>query len=229
MSHANPAPEAPSTHIAVPLLTCAAGRAPLEANATQQDSAALTICSYAGTYASIVAGKNGQADYHLFLLAGATANATWEDAAAYAAGRGGALPTREEMTLIGELDNEIYSGPYWTADRIDGNRAMAYSFSSGIEGYSHTSCEFMARVVRRDPIEVWANTVVALPAKAPIILAANEGALLDAELWPEDSELVAEIRAMFMTNWGMDRAQADARMSRFDFKTGLAALEGGAA
>lgn len=53
--------------------------------------------------------------------------------------------------------------------------------------------------------------------------------LLDAELWPEDSELVAEIRAMFMHNWGMDQAQADARMSRFNFKTALAALEGGAA
>lgn len=53
--------------------------------------------------------------------------------------------------------------------------------------------------------------------------------LLDAELWPEDSELVAEIRAMFMHNWGMDQAQADARMSRFNFKAALAALEGGAA
>lgn len=52
--------------------------------------------------------------------------------------------------------------------------------------------------------------------------------LLDAELWPEDSEIVAEIRAMFMHNWGMDQAQADARMSRFNFKSALAALEGGA-
>ncbi|KAB0331751.1 hypothetical protein LSO07_08580 [Janthinobacterium sp. PLB04] len=53
--------------------------------------------------------------------------------------------------------------------------------------------------------------------------------LLDAELWPEDGELVAEIRAMFMHNWGMDQAQADARMSRLNFKAALAALEGGAA
>ncbi len=53
--------------------------------------------------------------------------------------------------------------------------------------------------------------------------------LVDAELWPEDSELVAEIRTMFMHNWGMDQAQADARMSRFNFKAALAALEGGAA
>lgn len=66
----------------------------------------------------------------------------------------------------------------------------------------------------------------AAPASAIDLIADN---LLDAELWPEDSELVAEIRAMFMLNWGMDQAQADARMSRFNFKTALAALEGGAA
>ena len=66
----------------------------------------------------------------------------------------------------------------------------------------------------------------AKPASAIDLIADN---LLDAELWPEDSELVAEIRAMFMHNWGMDQAQADARMSRLNFKAALAALEGGAA
>lgn len=186
---------------------------------------ALAICSYAG----IVAGTDGQADYHLFLLAGVAKDVAWEDAAAYAAGRGGVLPTRAEMDLIGELDNDIYSGPYWTADRADGNRAMAYSFSSGIEGYSHTSSEFMARVVRRDPVEVWADTPVALPAKAPIILAANDGALLDAELWPIDCELLAEIHDLFLQRWGMHAGQADIRMARFNYQAARAALEGGAA
>ena len=64
------------------------------------------------------------------------------------------------------------------------------------------------------------------PASAIDLIADH---LLDAELWPEDSELVAEIRAMFMHNWGMDQAQADARMSRLNFKAALVALEGGAA
>lgn len=186
---------------------------------------ALALCSYAG----IVAGTDGQADYHLFLLAGATKGVTWEGATAFAAGRGGVLPTRAEMDLIGELDNEIYSGAYWTADRIHGERAMAYSFSSGIEGYSHISNEFMARAVRRDPVEVRADTPVALPTKAPIILAANDGALLDAELWPIDCELVAEIRACFLKNWGMSAHQADIRMARFNYQAARAALEGGAA
>ena len=66
----------------------------------------------------------------------------------------------------------------------------------------------------------------AAPASAIDLIADR---LVDAELWPEDSELVAEIRAMFMHNWGMDQAQADARMSRLNFKAALAALEGGAA
>ena len=66
----------------------------------------------------------------------------------------------------------------------------------------------------------------AKPASAIDLIADR---LVDAELWPEDSELVAEIRAMFMHNWGMDQAQADARMSRLNFKAALAALEGGAA
>ena len=62
----------------------------------------------------------------------------------------------------------------------------------------------------------------AAPASAIDLIADS---LLDAELWPEDSELVAEIRAMFMHNWGMDQAQADARMSRLNYSNALSALE----
>lgn len=73
------------------------------------------------------------------------------------------------------------------------------------------------------PIPFLSSTASALAIDA---IADN---LLDAELWPEDSELVAEIREMFLNNWGMDQAQADARMSRFNFKAALAAVEGPAA
>ena len=62
----------------------------------------------------------------------------------------------------------------------------------------------------------------AKPASAIDLIADR---LVDAELWPEDSELVAEIRAMFMHNWGMDQAQADARMSRLNYSDALSALE----
>ena len=61
----------------------------------------------------------------------------------------------------------------------------------------------------------------AKPASAIDLIADR---LLDAELWPEDSELVAEIRAMFMHNWGMDQAQADARMSRLDYSDALSSV-----
>lgn len=186
---------------------------------------ALVISSYAG----IVPSKDGQAAYHLHLLSGAASNATWEDAAAFAASRGGALPTRAEMDLIGELDNEIYSGPYWTADRASGERALAYSFSSGIEGYSHTSSEFMARAVRRDPVDAGTDIAGPLPAKVQTILSANDGVLLDAELWPIDCELLAEIHDMFLQKWGMHAGQADIRMARFNYQVARAALKGGAA
>jgi len=49
--------------------------------------------------------------------------------------------------------------------------------------------------------------------------------LLADELWPEDTELVAEIRATFMREWGMDEQQADARMSRFDYRAALDEME----
>lgn len=50
--------------------------------------------------------------------------------------------------------------------------------------------------------------------------------LLDAELWPDDSEIVSEIRHMFMREWGMDSEQADARMGRFDYSAAVAAITG---
>ncbi|PKV47965.1 hypothetical protein CLU92_5440 [Janthinobacterium sp. 61] len=62
----------------------------------------------------------------------------------------------------------------------------------------------------------------AKPASAIDLIADR---LVEAELWPEDSELVAEIRAMFMHTWGMDQAQADARMSRLNYSDALSALE----
>ncbi len=48
--------------------------------------------------------------------------------------------------------------------------------------------------------------------------------LLDAELWPVDGEIATEIRAMFLSNWGMDSTQADARMSRLNYAEAIAAL-----
>ena len=40
---------------------------------------------------------------------------------------------------------------------------------------------------------------------------------LDADLHPVDSELILEIRAMFLTHWGMNSTQTDARMVHFNY------------
>ena len=71
-------------------------------------------------------------------------------------------------------------------------------------------------------IEANASDKPATPASAIDLIADR---LLDAELWPEDSELVSEIRSLFMSNWGMDQAQADARMSRLNYSDAITALE----
>lgn len=46
----------------------------------------------------------------------------------------------------------------------------------------------------------------------------------DIGLFPDDSEIVDEIRAMFMTQWDMDETQADARMSRFVWPDAVVAV-----
>ena len=192
--------------------------------------------SYAGAVPSTVSDGMGNAfivvlpfgivaGHHVSLMTDRISNASWEDCAMFATALGGSLPAADEMVALQAM-GVTFAGPHWTAERANGDRALAYSFLSGVGGYSHTSNEFNGLVVRREPVAP-AGDDVEVPADANAVA---QG-LLDAELWPEDSEIVAEIRAMFMHNWGMDGVQADARMSRFDFKAalaGVASLEGGA-
>ena len=181
-----------------------------------------------GAFVGIVAGKDGQPGYHLFLLSATITSATWEDAATFAGDLGGAMPTREEMPLLAKADNLTAYGPCWTADRMSGDRAMAYSFYTGREGYSHTSREFTGLAVRRDPIAPQDDDDSEPPAAAQPSLV-DAIALMDADLWPVDSELLAEIHELFLQKWGMHAGQADARMSRFNYQAARATLEGGAA
>jgi len=62
------------------------------------------------------------------------------------------------------------------------------------------------------------------PATPPASLTDSADQLLATELWPEDTELLESIRSMFMIEWGMEAAQADARMARFDYSA-VAQLE----
>ena len=175
-----------------------------------------------GLYFGVVDG------YAVFLQPDRISNASWEDCAAFATAAGGSLPTHHEVVALGAMSASLgLAGPYWMADRANGDRALALSFLTGFGGYSHTSNEFNGLVVRREPV---------VPAADGVEVVADVNAvadrMLDADLWPEDDELLAGIRAMLMLNWGLDSAQADARMSRFNFKVALAslgAMEGGAA
>ena len=47
---------------------------------------------------------------------------------------------------------------------------------------------------------------------------------LDADLYPVDSELAIEIRAMFLAHWNMDSTQTDARMAHFNYGQAVEAL-----
>lgn len=184
---------------------------------------AILLAEFAA-YAGVMRGQNGKPDYHLSLLAGTISDASWEESANFAQSLGGSLPTADEMVLLAKLHDEVLPGPYWTAERIDGQRAMAYSLHTGIASYSHTSNAFMARAVRRTAVggtQPHSHQAAAVTGTAD--------ALNDAELWPVDGELLAEIHAMFLTHWGMHADQADARMSRFNYQAARAALEGGAA
>ena len=104
---------------------------------------------------------------------------------------------------------------------------MSHAASSTPEPSATVKIPYLACAECNAIIQANANDRPSVAPASAIDLIADS--LLDAELWPEDSELVAEIRAMFMHNWGMDQAQADARMSRLNFKAALATLEGGAA
>ena len=100
---------------------------------------------------------------------------------------------------------------------------MSHAASSTPASHSATAAiPFLTCSACHAAIEANASDKHATPASAIDLIADR---LLDAELWPEDSELVAEIRAMFMHNWGMDQAQADARMSRLNYSDALSALE----
>ena len=89
--------------------------------------------------------------------------------------------------------------------------------------HTHVSIPFSACSACRTVLE--ANGVAqAAHHSTAATTDAIAASLLDADLWPVDSELVLEIRAMFLANWGMDNGQADARMSRLNYGEAVAAL-----
>lgn len=119
-----------------------------------------------GLYAGVVAG------HHVYLQSGFTVG-TWEDCAQFATDAGGSLPAFDEMVVLRGL-GVSYAGPHWAADRANGDRALAFSFLSGLSGYSHTSLAFNGLVVRREAV-VAAETGCAVTAGGGNFVAVGAG------------------------------------------------------
>lgn len=114
---------------------------------------AATITLGAGElYAGLILGEDGEADYHLILLAGEAEDINWEAAGKWAAERGGVLPTRREQSLLfANLKGEFQSAWYWSGQAHESECGWAWCqlFSYGGQLNIDTLGKLRARAVRR--------------------------------------------------------------------------------
>jgi hypothetical protein len=104
------------------------------------------------TYAGLLLGKDGAPDIHLFLLAGAAADVTWDQANKFAADTGGELPTRREQALLfANLKEEFEPRWYWSCEQHASSPSNAWFqyFDNGGQNNFGKSYEGRARAVRR--------------------------------------------------------------------------------
>ena len=103
-------------------------------------------------YAGIILGKNGAADHHLVLLPGEVDDVTWSAARDWAAGAGGALPNRRELSLLHANLKEMFARVwYWSAEQSEARPQLVWgqNFSSGIQTMYGRQFHGRARAVRR--------------------------------------------------------------------------------
>jgi hypothetical protein len=108
------------------------------------------------TYAGLILGKNGEKDYHAFLLPAKAEKVTFAEAQELAKKAGGDLPTRREQPLLfANCKEEFEPYWYWSGERhasVSGYAWYQY-FDYGTQGYSLTYYQGRARFVRRLVIE----------------------------------------------------------------------------
>ncbi|OJA66551.1 hypothetical protein BGV71_31710 [Burkholderia ubonensis] len=96
--------------------------------------------------------EDGSLSHYLILLPGDAEDLDWEAAKAWAAERGGELPTRREQSLLfANLKGEFESACYWSGERHESNSGWAWYqyFDDGTQ-ISYRQCvELRARAVRR--------------------------------------------------------------------------------
>lgn len=121
--------------------------------ATEYHVGAVTIPLAAGErIAGQILLEDGSLSHHLILLPGDAEDLDWEAAKAWAAERGGELPTRREQSLLfANLKGEFESTWYWSSERHESNSGWAWSqdFYDGGQDYDHQCYELRARAVRR--------------------------------------------------------------------------------
>ena len=101
-------------------------------------------------YAGLILGKDGAADYHLFLQPGKATGVTWQAAMDWAKKLGHSLPTRAEQALLfANLKHEFEPRYYWSSEQAGPSTAWGQSFVSGHLGSTTRSYEVHARAVRR--------------------------------------------------------------------------------
>ena len=101
-------------------------------------------------YAGLVLGKDGAADYHLFLQPGAATGVTWQAAMDWAKKLGHSLPTRAEQALLfANLKHEFEPRYYWSSEQAGPSYAWGQDFSDGSQSFLSRSYEGRARAVRR--------------------------------------------------------------------------------
>ena len=103
-------------------------------------------------YAGLILGKDGAADYHLFLQPGEAVDVTWQSAVDWAKKLGHSLPTRTEQALLfANLKEQFQPRYYWSGAQYGPSSSHAWSqhFLIGYQNYGLKSYEGRARAVRR--------------------------------------------------------------------------------
>ena len=104
-------------------------------------------------YAGLVLGKDGAADYHLFLQPGAATGVTWQAAMDWAKKLGHSLPTRaEQALLLANLKDQFEEDWYWSCEQAGPSLAWVQYFYDGLQLDDYRSYEGRACRVRRLPI-----------------------------------------------------------------------------
>jgi hypothetical protein len=104
-------------------------------------------------YAGAVLDADGKVMHHLVLLAEKPEeDLSWQAAMDWAASVGGALPTRQEQSLLfANCKAQFDPSWYWSSQTHEKDASYAWDcyFVSGTQGYGRKSDEGCARAVRR--------------------------------------------------------------------------------